>query len=207
MTTDQAVFAITPGLKHHFTGAQLAMLGQTIGADADVELTTVQQLIVRMPAEQAEAAHAKLEAAGLRIYPVGTVTKNLRTCSFCKGDEEEGFAAALSLDAAVAGMPTPFPLRIAYSGCPNGCAEPLVQDIGVVKMPEGYAVYVGGRAQGLNPGPGVLLAGGLSEAELPQVVTRLIKLYQDEGTKRERFGRFIERLGAEVITARVLTQA
>jgi precorrin-3B C17-methyltransferase len=127
---DLKAFAVTPGLKHKFTGRQLAILGAAVGDDAVVELTTVQQLLVQMDAGRADAARELLHAAGLKTYAVGAVVKNLRACSFCQGDEEEGYASAVALDEALAGLPVPFPLRIAYTGCPNGCAEPLLQDIG-----------------------------------------------------------------------------
>lgn len=199
MEAEGIMFAVTPGLKHRFTGAQLAALARAVGPDADVELTTVQQLLVTLPAARAATARAELAAAGLRVYAAGAVVKNVRACSFCKGDEEEGYAAAVALDDAVAGLPVPFPLRVAYSGCPNGCAEPLLQDIGVVKTPGGYDVYAGGRAQGLNPRPGVPVARGLAEGELPAAVRRIITAYQQEGRRRERFWQWFDRVGAAAV--------
>jgi NAD(P)H-nitrite reductase large subunit len=192
---DLKAFAVTPGLKHKFTGRQLAVLGAAVGADAIVELTTVQQLLVQMDAGRAEAARAELHGAGLKTYAVGAVVKNLRACSFCQGDEEEGYAAAVALDEALAGMPVPFPLRIAYTGCPNGCAEPLLQDIGVVKADGGFQVYVGGRASGLSPRPAVLLAEGIREEDLTDAVRKIVQLYQAEGQGRERFWKFVDRIG------------
>lgn len=195
-------FAVTPGLKHIFTGRQLAALGAAVGEDAHVELTTVQQLLVEMDADRYESAVLTLVEHGMQIYPVGPVVKNVRACGFCKGDEEEGYPAALALDAAVAGLPTPFPLKVAYSGCPNGCAEPLMQDIGVVKVGDGFQIYVGGRATGVAPRPGVLLAEGVPEAALVETVLRVIHAYQAEGRKRERFSQFVERVGLEALSPR-----
>jgi precorrin-3B C17-methyltransferase len=199
-------FAVTPGLKHIFTGKQLAVLGETVGDDATVELTTFQQLLVEISADRYESAVLTLVEHGMKIYPVGPVVKNVRACGFCKGDEEEGYSAAVALDEAVAGLPTPFPLRIAYSGCPNGCAEPLVQDIGVVKVGDGFSVYIGGRATGLAPRNAVLLAEGVSEANLPETALRVIRAYQAQARKRERFSQFVERVGVEALRAQVLEQ-
>lgn len=194
---DLKAFAVTPGLKHQFTGRQLTILGAAVGDDAIVELTTVQQLLVQMDADRAETAREALHAAGLKTYAVGAVVKNVRACSFCQGDEVEGYAAAVALDEALAGVPVPFPVRIAYSGCPNGCAEPLLQDIGVVKAEGGFQIYVGGRASGLTPRPAVLIAEGIREQDLTDAVRRIVLLYQAEGQGRERFWKFIDRVGVE----------
>jgi len=133
-------FAVTPGLKHKFTGKQLAVLAAVIGDDASVELTTVQQLLVRMDVSRWETAHAPLVEHGMKIYPVGDVVKNVRACGFCQGDDVEGYPTAVALDEAGAGLPTPFPLRIAYSGCPNGCGGPNVREIGAVKVGDGITL-------------------------------------------------------------------
>ncbi|MDF2627578.1 MAG: nitrite reductase [Symbiobacteriaceae bacterium] len=198
-------FAVTPGLKHKFTGRQLAALGAAVGDDASVELTTVQQLLVRMDASRWESARAVIAEQGMKIYPVGEVVKNVRACGFCQGDDVEGYPAAVALDEAVAGLPTAFPLRIAYSGCPNGCAEPLVQDIGVVKVGDGFNLYVGGKASGLLPRPGLLLAEAIPEESLPDTILRVIRFYQEQGKKRERFWKFVDRVGMETL-AQVLAQ-
>jgi NAD(P)H-nitrite reductase large subunit len=194
---DLKAFAVTPGLKHKFTGHQLAILGAVVGDDASVELTTVQQLLVQMDASRAEAARETLHAAGLKTYAVGAVVKNVRACSFCQGDEEEGYAVAVALDGAVAGLSVPFPLRVSYTGCPNGCAEPLLQDIGVVKTEHGFQVYGGGRANGLSPRAAVLIAEGIADADLPRAVRQLVLFYQSEGQGRERFWKFVDRVGVK----------
>jgi len=200
-------FAVTPGLKHLFTGRQLALLGEIVGDEAIVELTTFQQLLVQMDASRAEAARLALHEAGLKTYPAGAVVKNVRACGFCQGDEVEGYATAVALDETVAGMPVPFTLRVGYTGCTNGCGEPLMQDIGVVKAPEGFRIYAGGRASGLTPRPGQLVAEGIAEEGLPEAVRRLIAFYQQHGQRRERFWKFVDRVGLEALAAAVGTVA
>lgn len=194
---DLKSFAVTPGLKHRFTGSQLAAVGAAVGDDASIELTTVQQLLVQMDASRVAGAVTAIHAAGLQTYAVGPVVKNLRACNFCQGDDVEGYPAAVALDNAIAGLSVPFPLRVAYSGCTNGCAEPLLQDIGVVKNGAGFDVYVGGRATGLTPRPGLLLASGVAETDLSQAITRLVLFYQAQGRGRERFWQFVDRVGVD----------
>ncbi len=195
MGESQAHFAVTPGLRLRFTGAQLSVLGEAVGVDASVELTTVQQLIVTMDAERAPAAQVAIAGAGMHIYAVGAVVKNVRVCGFCKGDVAEGFDTAQRLDQTVSGRPVPFTLRVGYTGCPNGCSEPLLQDIGVVKTDQGFDLYAGGRSQGTSPRAGGKVASGLSEDDLVARVEGLIDRYVQLGRPRERFWRFVDRVG------------
>lgn len=72
-----------------------------------------------------------------------------------------------------------------------------MQDIGVVKNGAGFDVYAGGRSSGLTPRPGVLILQGLPEADMPAAVRRIIEFYQTDGQGRERFWKFVDRVGAE----------
>jgi precorrin-3B C17-methyltransferase len=73
----------------------------------------------------------------------------LITCNFCNGEEEAGLTAAKALDRAIAGLEVPSPLKAGYSGCALATGEPLLKDIGVVKMRDHFDVYVGGDAKSL----------------------------------------------------------
>lgn len=125
-------FAVTPGFEvggTMFKPEQLAVLGTVIGSDARIEMTTFKQLYVEMQEEQAEEAKAKLQQAGLELYPAGMYTKSLITCNFCKGAEEACLNTAKLLDEAVAGLAAPSPLKIGYSGCALATGEPLLKDM------------------------------------------------------------------------------
>lgn len=113
-------------------------------------MTTFKQLYVEMEEDRAESAKSALEAAGLQIHPAGFYTKSLITCNFCKGAEEAGLSVARSLDEAIAGRETPSPLKIGYSGCALATGEPLLKDIGIVKMRDTFDVYAGGEAKTLK---------------------------------------------------------
>ncbi len=90
-----------------------------------LEVTTFQQLYIEIDAERKEEIIKEFEQTGLHCYPVGSFVKSLRTCNFCKG-EEEGMPAAKEINKRIAGKPVPFTLKPAYTGCPVGCGEPLM---------------------------------------------------------------------------------
>jgi precorrin-3B C17-methyltransferase len=192
------LFAVTPGFEvggSIFKPEQLAILGTVLGSKARIELTNFQQLYVELEEESnIDEIKEKLIGAGLQIYPVGAYVKSLKTCSFCQGAEEEGLPTAIALNEAVAGKEVPTPMRIAYTGCINACGEPLLQDIGIVKNKLVFDVYVGGEPKTLKAKVGELLIEGVPENKLNDVVLQLINLYKENGKKRERFGKFVERM-------------
>jgi precorrin-3B C17-methyltransferase len=176
---------------------QLIVLAKYLGENQELELTTFQQLYIEIPESRKDEAVAQFEQAGLSCYPVGSFVKSLRTCNFCKGAEEEGMPVAIELNKRIAGKPVPFTLKPAYTGCPVGCGEPLINDIGIMKVKEGYNLYAGGKSKGEDAAAGSLLFEQLNPDELYQKVDRLIEIYSEQGKKREQMHKFINRFGKE----------
>lgn len=191
--------AIHPGISFgaKFTKEQLQILSKYVADATEVELTNFQQLYIEVEDDQVEDVSAKFEAAGLNTYPVGLYVKTLRTCNFCQGAEEEGMDVAIELNRRIAGKSVPFPLRPAYTGCPNACGEPLVHDIGVVKIGETFSVYLGGKAKGLDAQMATLYKENLTEEGLYHACESVIENYEKHGKKREHFSKFLKRFGVE----------
>lgn len=178
---------------------QLTVIAEYMNNGTELELTTFQQLYIEIPQSKLELVKEKFKEAGLSCYPVGNYVKSLRTCNFCKGAEEEGMPVAIELNKRIAGKKVPFTLRPAYTGCPIGCGEPLVNDIGIIKVRNGYDLYVGGKAKGLDAQTGTLLMEQLDPEKLFEVIEKIIDIYNEHGKKREPFSKFINRLGLDVL--------
>lgn len=183
------------GFGAKLTPKQLITLGTYLEEDTEVELTTFQQIIIKVPEHKLDEVKIELEAVGFSVYKVGNYVKSLRTCGFCQGAEEEGMPIAIELNRRIAGQEVPFTIRPAYTGCPNACGEPLINDIGVIKRKEHFELYVGGQAVGTNARTGVLLKDGLEPEELYELVDKVIDVYRNNGRKRERIAKFIDRYG------------
>lgn len=199
-------FAVTPGFELGgaiFRPEHLALLGTIIGDDAKIELTTFKQLYIEMQEERIEQVKAQLKTIGLEIYPAGFYTKSLIACHFCRGEEDAGLSIARQLNEAIAGIATPSPMKIGYAGCALGTSEPLLKDIGVVKMKDTYSIYVGGEPKSIKPTIGILFMSDITQERLIPIVQRLIELYQEQGKKKEKFTRFIDRLSMEELKAKV----
>jgi len=174
------------------------LIGEAAGPGGKVELNGFMQIIIHSAVAGVEEQHARLQAAGLTLYAVGPAVKNIQTCSFCSGERAEGLPDAQRLDAAVAGMPTPFPVRVGFSGCTANCAEALLRDIGVVRQDGGtYEIYLGGRASSLTPSFGVKVAGRVTADQLVPAVVALLRVYQETAKGRERLWKNLSRIGPE----------
>jgi dissimilatory sulfite reductase (desulfoviridin) alpha/beta subunit len=176
---------------------QLAVIAEHMNEGEELELTTFQQLYIEIPESNVEFVKEKFKEVGLSCYPVGNFVKSLRTCNFCKGEEEEGMPVAKELNRRIAGKAVPFTLKVAYTGCPIGCGEPMLSDIGIMKMKDHYNLYVGGKAKGKDAEVGSLLIEKLTPEELYNIVEKIISDYSHMGKKRETFYKFFKRVGRE----------
>ncbi|QTD41003.1 nitrite reductase [Sporosarcina sp. Te-1] len=179
---------------------QLMVLADHLG-DQELELTTFQQLYIEVLESEVEFIQKKFRDVGLACFPVGNYVKSLRHCNFCKGAEEEGMPVAIELNNRIAGRPVPFTLRPAYTGCPIGCGEPLVNDIGVIKSKNGYDLYIGGNPKGAYAKTAILLLEQVQPEELYEAVDKVIDFYAENGKKREPFYKFINRIGFKEVQA------
>ncbi len=176
---------------------QLVVIAEYMKEGDELELTTFQQLYVEVLESDLEFVQKKFEAVGLSCYPVGNFVKSLRTCNFCKGAEQEGMPVAIELNHRIAGKAVPVTLRPAYTGCLIGCGEPLVNDIGVMKMKNGYNLYVGGKEKGLDAQAGTIVMEQVQPEQLYEAVDKIIATYAEHGKKRENFFKFVNRYGVE----------
>nr|WP_206098802.1 nitrite reductase [Paenibacillus paeoniae] len=180
-----------------FTPNQLVQIGNIIGTEAKVEMTPFKQLYAEVPSEHREAIQEELERNGLEVNPAGFVTKSLIACNFCRGAEEAGLETAIILNKAIAGIETPTPLKIGYAGCGLGTSEPLIKDIGVVKMRDKFDIYVGGEPKGLKTSFAKLLCSGVTEDQLIPAVTAIIDFYKEYAKGKEKFSKFVNRISLE----------
>ncbi|MGG0717186.1 nitrite reductase [Robertmurraya massiliosenegalensis] len=178
---------------------QLIVIAEYMDDDSELELTTFQQLYIEIPESRSEEITEKFHEVELSVYPVGNVVKSLRTCNFCKGAEEEGMPVAIELNKRISGKPVPFTLRPAYTGCSVGCGEPLVNDIGIMKVRDKYDLYVAGKAKGKDAQVGTLFMDQLEPEQLYEVVDKIIDIYAENGKKREPFFKFVNRFGLETL--------
>jgi sulfite reductase beta subunit-like hemoprotein len=96
-------------------------------------------------------------------------------------------------------------IHIKMSGCPNGCAQHHIGNIGFygasLKVGErqvpAYIPHIGGQYEGGEVAYGERLKSRLPAKRVPDAVERWIRFYEDERNEGEVFNAFVARVGAK----------
>lgn len=123
--------------------------------------------------------------------------------SVCKFGVQDSLEMGMELEEIFHGHDLPAKMKIGVSGCPMCCGESMVRDIGLIGKKNGWTVVFGGNA-GRRPRVGDILAEDLERGGAVDLVQKCVDYYQDNGRKRERTARFIERTGIEAMKASLL---
>lgn len=121
--------------------------------------------------------------------------------TFCTRGQQD----TLSLAQKVEKQFYPYPkisskVKIGISGCFNSCSEPAIKDIGLIGLPKGWILMVGG-AGGKDPMIAQVIAKNLSEDEVLEVLEKILKYYrassQKHQTRNMRLGVILSKEGNE----------
>jgi sulfite reductase (ferredoxin) len=102
-------------------------------------------------------------------------------------------------------------LHVKMSGCPNGCGQHHIADIGFygasIKVGEhtvpAYIAHVGGHYEGGEVRFGQRLKVRLPAKRVPEAVERWVRFYEAERADGEEWAPFVDRVGAQEFEARV----
>jgi len=94
-------------------------------------------------------------------------------------------------------------VHIKNSGCPNGCSQHHIADIGFygasIKVGEhtipAYVAHIGGQYEGGTVGYGARLKVRLPAKRVPEAVERWLRMYEAERTEGETFKAYADRVG------------
>ena len=136
---------------------------------------------------------------------VGLCVRSVKICpgtTFCKKGLQDSVAIGSKLDGLYHGKNLPNKLKIGVSGCPQSCADNHIKDIGIYGMPKGWVVQSGGKG-GLKPRLADKIAMNVSEEKLFPLVEKIIQIYSENATARERLGDYIDRVGLEEVKKQI----
>jgi sulfite reductase beta subunit-like hemoprotein len=102
-------------------------------------------------------------------------------------------------------------MHIKMSGCPNGCSQHHIADIGFygasIKVGEktipAYIPHIGGAYEGGEVRYGQRLKSRLAAKRVPEAVERWVRFYESDRHDGEPFRAFVDRVGAPEFEARV----
>ncbi|WP_171013160.1 nitrite reductase large subunit NirB [Microbacterium sp. 2FI] len=125
--------------------------------------------------------------------------KSLRTVKSCVGSTwcrygvQDSVGMAVQLELRYRGLRSPHKIKLGVSGCARECAEARGKDVGVIATEAGWNMYVGGNG-GFTPRHAVLLAEGLSDAELLTAIDRFLMYYIFTADRLQRTAPWFEDL-------------
>jgi len=181
--------------------------------------TTVQQNLVLRWVRPGRVAELwkRLDEIGLGAAGAGGIADVVS----CPGTDscKMGITSSMGLNRAVsdrvAQIDTSDPLtakiRIKMSGCPNGCSQHHIADIGFYgasikvgdKTIPAYVPHIGGRQDDGIVGFGARLKTRLPAKRVPEAIERWIALYETKREDGEQFAGFAERVGPEAFEGEV----
>jgi len=139
-------------------------------------------------------------------FAVGLCVRSVKACpgtTFCKRGMQDSLTLGLKLDEKYHGFELPGKFKIGVSGCPNQCAETCIKDIGLVGMPKGWRLLVGGNG-GAKARLSRELARDLSEEQALGLIDKIIEYYKASAKPHQRLGAMIEKTGFDEFKSAVL---
>jgi sulfite reductase beta subunit-like hemoprotein len=107
--------------------------------------------------------------------------------------------------------PLTLQIHVKMSGCPNGCGQHHIADIGFygasTKVGQhtvpAYIAHIGGTYEGGEVRYGQRLKARLPAKRVPEAVERWVRFYESERADGERFHAFVDRVGTPEFEAQV----
>ncbi len=121
----------------------------------------------------------------------------------CKYGVQDSLGLGMEIEEFFSRTDLPAKGKIGVSGCPFCCSESYVRDIGLFGTKKGWSFIIGGSSA-RRPRIGDLVAEDLSKEEVIELIKKSLAYYRDNGKKRERMARFVDRVGIEKVKEAIL---
>ncbi|WP_052088028.1 nitrite reductase large subunit NirB [Paenibacillus wynnii] len=147
------------------------------------------------------AADVEAVMTDLNIPITGPVYgKTVNTVGTCSGIRysvdamQDSIGLGVTLEMKLERLQMPQEIKIGVSASPHNRAGSLTKDIGIVGVPGGWEMYVGGNGE-RHVKPGQLLYTAATDEELMSLVAAFLQYYRETGHFAERVSQWIERMG------------
>lgn len=205
---DKQTYAVAPhipcGVVQPKTLRNLADAAEKYGAAA-LKITSAARIaIIGVDEKDIDSIWAELGMSP--GFAIGLCVRSVKACpgtTFCKRGIQDSLTLGLKLDEKYHGLELPGKLKIGVSGCPNQCAETCIKDIGLVGMPKGWRLLVGGNG-GAKPRLSKELAKNITAEEAIELVEKIIEYYKANAKPHQRLGAMIEKMGFDEFESAVL---
>lgn len=205
---DQETYAVTArllgGVVDVATGRRIADTAEKYGVEM-LKITGDGRLALMGVKE--EDIDAVYEEMGFKAQAgIALCQQYIKVCpgnTFCQRGQKDTLDLARRIDERF----YPYPkisakVKIGIAGCFNSCAEPAIKDIGLIGLPKGWTLMVGG-AGGKDPMIAEIIARNLSDDRVLEIMEKLLKYYRGASsrpqTRNLRLGVILKKEGVERI--------
>ncbi len=208
MTTNLKTFTIIPGLNMGLLaprelGVIVAILNKY--AVPMAKITPAQRLAL-LGLDESKYEQIKAELKPLTRPASANDLDYVHACpgsQWCKFGISDSLALGARLEQLSLAAPLPAKVKVGISGCRMSCAGPYVRDVGIFATKKGWTLVFGGNGGG-NPRLGDIVAEGLSDDQVVDLVRKCLTVYQQQAKYKSRTARFMERFGIDALKAAVL---
>ena len=203
---DQETYAITArllgGVMDVATGRRIADAAEKFGVEMLKVTGDGRLALIGVKEEDIDAAYGEM---GIKPQ-AGTALcqQYIKVCpgnTFCQRGQKDTLDLARKIDERF----YPYPkisskVKIGIAGCFNSCAEPAIKDIGLIGLPKGWTLMVGG-AGGKDPMIAEIIGRNLSDEQVLEILDKLLKYYRGLSsrpqTRNLRLGVILKKEGKE----------
>ena len=118
--------------------------------------------------------------------------------SWCKMGQCDSMGLGDTLTEKIGTLKTAAKIKVGICGCPIGCSESHIRDIGFIGGKNGWTMVIGGNS-GSRPRIADVLAEKMTEEETLDLLDRFLTHYNETAKKKQRVARYVEEHGIEAI--------
>ena len=135
-------------------------------------------------------------------YAIGLCVRMVKFCpgtTYCRHGKQDAMGVGSELDRCHHGRPLSAKFKIGGAGCEYACNAPLFKEIGLLGLPDGWRISIGGTC-GAKPRFGDIVAENLGDADAVELTGRIIDWFESGPFKpKVRMGRIIEEIGLDAV--------
>lgn len=196
---DKKTYAVSPhvpcGVIQPAQLRALADVAEKYGAQA-LKITSAARIAI-VGIEEEDVDNVWKDLGMSQGYAVGLCVRSVKACpgtTFCKKGKQDSLRIGLLLDDKYHGVELPGKCKIGISGCTNQCAETCIKDIGLVGMPKGWKVLVGGNGGG-KPRLAQELTRVDTDEQAVEMIDKVFEFFKQNARPHQRMGAMIEKMG------------
>jgi NAD(P)H-nitrite reductase large subunit len=135
-------------------------------------------------------------------YAIGLCVRMVKFCpgtTYCRHGKQDAMTLGSELDRRHHGRFLSAKFKIGVAGCEYACNAPLFKEVGLLGLPEGWQVSIGGTC-GARPRFGDVVAERLNDDQAVELTDKVVRWFEQGNFKAKvRMGRIIDDMGLEEV--------